>query len=139
MPFLSWSEKFSIGVNQIDDQHRQLFELINNMYDKIKTDAEHSTPIEALDALLDYTNYHFKEEESFMVKNDYVQYEQHKRVHDNLTKQVIEYKNKFSQGKGDTGEFVRFLFDWLTRHIMDQDKKIGKFMERKLLKPIPKE
>ena len=139
MPFLSWSEKFSIGVKQIDDQHRQLFELINNMYDKIKRDAEHSAPIEALDALLDYTNYHFKEEEIFMVKNDYVQYEQHKRVHDSLTKQVIEYKNKFSQGKGDTGEFVRFLFYWFTRHIMDQDKKIGKFMERELLKPIQKE
>lgn len=136
MPFISWSDKFSIGVKQIDDQHRKLFELVNNVYEHAHSDSAKDLINSSLNELIDYTDYHFKEEEAFMVSNEYIRYEQHKMAHDNLRLQVVDFKSAISQGKGDTKAFLKFLFDWLTKHIMDQDKKIGKYMEQRTLKPI---
>jgi len=136
MPLLSWSDKFAIGLPLIDEQHRRLFDLTNNLYDCVQTDSSKGAVSDAIAALIDYTQYHFKAEEDYMFNVEYTRFEQHKLAHDNLTQQALDFKAKFQKEEGDTGEFIKFLFDWLTKHIMDQDKKIGKFMEMKLLKPI---
>lgn len=136
MPFISWSDKFSIGVQQIDSQHKRLFDLVNSVYEHAHSDSAKDVITKSLNELIDYTEYHFSEEESFMLKQEYIRFDQHKLAHDNLREQVSEFKSAFAQGRGDITGFVKFLFEWLTKHIMDQDKKIGKYMEQKTLKPI---
>ena len=136
MPTISWSDKFSIGVEMIDEQHKNLFRLVNDLNSNITGGSSKQALSSALDALIDYTKYHFKEEEDYMFNVEYPRLEQHKIAHDNLTQQVLDFEQALSEGKGDVSKFLEFLYDWLTKHIMDQDKKIGKYMDIKLLKPI---
>ena len=139
MTFISWSEKFSIGVGIIDEQHKNLFQLVNDMHNFIKSGSAKEKISTALDALINYTEYHFKEEEDYMFNVSYPRFEQHKAAHDNLKEQVFNFKKEFQEGKADPDKFLDFLYDWLTRHIMDQDKKIGKFMDLIILRPIMKD
>ena len=134
MPFLSWSDKFSIDIEIVDEQHKMLFSLINTLYDLVKARSAGSSLSGALDALIDYTRYHFKEEEALMEKIEYVRFPQHKNEHDRLTGLAADFKNKMMEGNGNPDEFLDFLYNWLTKHIMEQDKKIGKFIEQKTLK-----
>ena len=136
MPLISWSDKFSIGVEMIDEQHKTLFNLVNDLHSHINDGSARQALSNALDALIEYTQYHFTAEEDYMFNTEYPRFEQHKAFHDNLTKQVLEFKQEFSEGKGDTGKFLEFLYQWLSNHIMEQDKKIGKFMDVRILRPI---
>lgn len=131
---ISWNNKFSIDVEVIDDQHRKLFELtenLNNISAKSCTDRE---IMSSLDDLIDYTKYHFHTEEKLMRDEGYPKYNMHKIEHDKLTQQAIDYRMRVFKGKElILDEFLMFLFTWLTKHIMDQDKKIGTFLQVKLL------
>ncbi len=136
MSIISWSDKFSIGVEKIDEQHKALFSLINNLHSVITGVHPKQSISSSINDLISYTEYHFKEEEDYMFNTDYPKFEQHKKVHDELREQVVNFKLEFDEGRGDAGKFVEFLYDWLTRHIMDQDKKIGKYMDMIILRPI---
>ncbi len=133
---ISWSDKFSIGVEIIDEQHKKLFQLINELNSNITGNSSKQILSSSLDALISYTEYHFREEEDYMFNVSYPRFEQHKAVHDNLKEQVINFKRKIQEGEDDPKQFLDFLYDWLTKHIMEQDKKIGKFMDLAVLRPI---
>jgi hemerythrin len=137
MILIAWNDKFAINVEQVDEQHRTLFELTRALYDMVKAESAEKQALEgALDALVDYTVYHFKSEEALMREFDYPRYEHHKQEHDTLTAQALDFRTRLLGGKPvNTEEFLNFLFNWLTRHIMDQDKKIGSFIELQKLKP----
>jgi len=139
MPLLSWSNKFSIDVEMVDDQHRKLFNLINTMYDLLRANSAGKALSDALDALIDYTKYHFKAEEELMLQIEYVRYSRHKLAHENLTRQAVDFKGEMTDGKGNADEFLNFLYNWLTKHIMEEDKKIGKFIAQGALKPANKD
>ncbi|TAL39927.1 MAG: bacteriohemerythrin [Spirochaetes bacterium] len=136
MIVIVWNDKFAINVEQVDEQHRTLFELTRALYDIVKTESAEKQTIEgALDALVDYTAYHFKSEEALMREIDYPRYESHKLEHDTLTAQALDFRTQLLDGKPvDTEEFLNFLFNWLTKHIMDKDKKIGAYIELQDLK-----
>jgi hemerythrin len=133
---ISWSDKFSIGVEMIDEQHKQLFNLINELNSNISGNSSKQIIASSLDALISYTGYHFREEEDYMFNVSYPRFEQHKVLHENLKEQVINFKKEFQEGGDDPERFLDFLYDWLTKHIMEQDKKIGKFMDLAVLRPI---
>ena len=136
MPLISWSDKFAIGLEMIDEQHRMLFKLVNDLHAHINDSAGQQALSDALGALIDYTTYHFREEEDYMFNIEYPKFGQHKLLHDTLTQQVLDFQQGFSEGKGNAAEFLEFLYKWLTIHIMEHDKKIGKFMNMKILRPI---
>lgn len=136
MQIITWSDKFSIDVEMIDEQHRNLFNLVNKLHEHIDDGSSNQALSDALDALIDYTQYHFSAEEDYMFNTAYPRFEQHKAMHDTLTSQVLVFKKEFLEGRGDARKFLEFLYHWLTKHIMDEDKKIGKYMNIKILRPI---
>lgn len=123
----------------IDEQHKKLFLLVNDLHNYINNGTDKDKIASALSSLIDYTGYHFQEEEDYMFNVSYPRFEQHKALHDNLKEQVQNFKLEFAEGRANTEEFLDFLYQWLTKHIMEQDKKIGKFMELAVLRPIMQE
>jgi len=135
MAFISWSDSFLIDVDIIDDQHRRLFNLAGDVYSLSNSNPDRTALAMSLDELLDYTKYHFAHEEELMRDEDYPRYEAHKLLHEKLTAQTVAFRARFSNGEPvDIGEFLGFLYTWLTQHIMDHDKKIGTFLQMKKLK-----
>ncbi|MGV7929161.1 MAG: bacteriohemerythrin [Spirochaetota bacterium] len=130
MPFLTWNDKYAVDVVEIDDQHRHLFKLTNDFHDALTVGSAKKNLGEALDALVDYAREHFISEEKLMGACDYPELAHHKIEHDRLTREALDFRKRFVEGKPvSTLEFAKFLSDWLVRHIIVMDKKIGIHMQ----------
>ncbi|MEK7991037.1 MAG: bacteriohemerythrin [Thiotrichaceae bacterium] len=122
--FVEWTPELSVGIQEIDEQHKILVDLLNRLYESIilRTDDEES--IRILTELSQYTVIHFSVEESLMRILGYDDYEEHKKHHEELTLQVIELSDKVKAGKLSTSmELLKFLKNWLTKHILIEDKR----------------
>jgi len=132
MAFMTWTDRYSIGVEEVDKQHQHLFKLLNRMYDSVVTGAEQSILNEVLTELIDYTVYHFSCEERLFKEHDYPGYDIQKKQHDVLTKQVFELQTEFREGSATIShEVLNFLNDWLVHHIVGSDLKFAKYLNSK--------
>ena len=121
---ISWSDNYSIGIDEIDEQHKYLFGLINNIrqcddIDKLK---------EHLVAIFKYTRVHFANEEQLMRDIDYPQYEKHKEIHGSLLMTLTDMSNEAVKDPSKKARFDKFLSTWLISHISYQDNHIGEYM-----------
>ena len=124
--FIDWSEELSVGVKAIDDQHKKLVELVNEMHEAIQERRASEVTMGILDELILYTKTHFQTEEALMDILDYEDFREHKALHDDLIDQVGELKTKLETGKASINfELMHFLKRWLTTHIMGDDAKAG--------------
>jgi hemerythrin len=134
--FVEWTDELSVGIQEIDEQHKILVNLLNRLYESIilRTDDEEAGKI--LQELSQYTVIHFSVEESLMRILGYDDYEDHKKHHEELTKQVLELSEKVKSGKLSTSmELLNFLKNWLTKHILIEDKRYSPFfLERGIKK-----
>ncbi len=132
MPLFQWTPELSVNVKEIDNQHKQLVNLINLLHDSMKSGKGKDVMGKVLNDLTDYTVYHFGTEERLFQKYGYIEYPQHKKEHDDLTKQVLDVKSKFEAGQTTvTIEVMNFLKDWLNNHIKHSDKKYSAFLNSK--------
>ena len=132
MPLFQWTPELSVNVKEINNQHKQLVNLINLLHDSMKSGKGKDVMGKVLNDLTDYTVYHFGTEERLFQKYGYIEYPQHKKEHDDLTKQVLDVKSKFEAGQTTvTIEVMNFLKDWLNNHIKHSDKKYSAFLNSK--------
>jgi len=126
--FVEWSDALSVGIEEVDEQHKLLVELVNRMHQAIHERHGSDVVKGILAELVDYTRIHFAVEESLMRILDFPGYEQHKIVHEELFSHVIQLQNKVESGKTSIGfELMHFLKNWLTKHIMEEDMEYGSF------------
>lgn len=122
--FVEWSDELSVGIEEIDAQHRVLVDLINEMHEAIHQRQGSKVVQDVLDKLVDYTRIHFAVEESLMRILNYPGYEEHKEQHEELMQHVYDLQEKVATGKTSIGfELMHFLKIWLTKHIMETDKE----------------
>ncbi len=135
MPLLAWSNMFSVGVKEIDDQHKKLLDLANKLNDEMAAGRGKEVLGRVLSDLISYTQYHFSTEEKLMDAHQYSQSAGHKEQHKQLVASVADLKKKFDKGDAVlTGEVMVFLRDWLTKHIMNTDKVFGRELNQKGVK-----
>ena len=129
MSFLMWSSDYSVKVRSMDEQHRKLIDLINQLHDGIKGGRGAEVLRPALASLVDYTRTHFAAEERLMQSNGFPGLAQHKAQHAALTAQALEIQKKVNSGDGQIGmEVLTFLRQWLINHIMGSDKMYGTYL-----------
>ncbi len=126
---IPWSQSLSVGLNYIDNQHKVLIKLINDLHRAMKTGKSTSTSGAILDQLIEYTETHFGNEEKLFKKFKYPEYENHKKVHTSLVSQVKDLKAQFMSGDGTLSvELMEFLQSWLKDHILKVDKRYVPFL-----------
>lgn len=119
---IEWTPALSVGIDEIDAQHRVLVDLINQLHAAIVAHRGTQEVPQILDRLVDYTRIHFAVEESLMRLFDYPDYEQHKHSHELLVDEVVRLRQRMlAEGKPVTFELLHFLKKWLTAHIMESD------------------
>ena len=129
MSLLAWSDMFSVGIQEIDSQHKKLLDIANRLNDAMRSAQDRVVLAKILRDLLSYTESHFSFEERLMEKHAYVQTDQHKQEHHKLMQVVVDLQVRFDEGNADlTGEMMLLLRDWLSRHIMSSDKALGKVL-----------
>jgi len=126
---IRWKEEYKLGVTQIDEQHKKLFEICGRAYDLLKNDLyldKYDKIIEILEELKDYTVYHFKFEEEYMKSIGYKKLLSHKVFHDDLIEKINNINLKeidLNQNKAIV-EILDFIVNWIDSHILNGDKKI---------------
>ncbi|HMW04793.1 MAG TPA: bacteriohemerythrin [Leptospiraceae bacterium] len=129
---LQWDSSFETGVNSIDSQHKELLNILNNLFTSVHMNHSTDKLAEILLGLVDYTVYHFNHEEELMRDCDYPQFAKHKEEHENLKKAVLAFKKDFEAGTATISfELLDFLRRWLINHILYSDKKLGEFYTQK--------
>jgi len=131
---IEWKTELSVGIQEIDEQHQILIKLINNLYHSIIKRTENEVIYDILNELVQYTVVHFAVEESLMRIFNYPGYDEHKKHHEDLKQQVIDLQTKVWDNESSVSmELFKFLKDWLTKHILMDDKKyVPFFLERGL-------
>jgi len=129
MGLIDWDETMSVGVEEIDIQHRQLILLVNESYEALQRHDEDKIPA-LLEKMKDYAAVHFEAEEAYMKQNNYPGLEAHKLKHVRFKKDVEEFQQKKHE-KTNLSKLFVYLSRWLTRHIMDEDKRYTVYMRSK--------
>lgn len=128
MSLLIWSHVYSVGVEIVDEQHKVLMGLINEIHDMQMRDDPLSNMNMVLHKLVDYTIYHFQTEQKLFQELGYPEHEEHKGFHDKLIEEVSGFVKLFESGDAAAREkLMLFLTDWLKDHILGEDKKFGKY------------
>jgi hemerythrin len=123
MSLIEWTDELSVGIKDIDSQHKKLVDLINLLNDGMKTGDSKNVLEKIFKELIEYTVKHFSFEENLMKKVSYVSYIRHKKEHDDLAQKVKKLMDDFQSGKIMISIQVRdFLKDWILNHIQKVDK-----------------
>ncbi len=134
MAFLNWKDQYSVKVGEIDEQHKNLFNLINGFMDAVKNGIAQEKLKHTVHGLESYAEVHFKTEEDYMLKFGYGGYAEHKSAHELFFSKVKEFKGRLEDSSIKPEEVGRFLMDWLVKHIMGVDRKYSEFFNSKGLK-----
>ncbi len=126
-----WYDNYNIGIERIDKQHQQLAKTIRKLQQSLVNGQFCNEAGETLKFIATYTKEHFNDEEALMEEVNYDDLKKHKILHEKLITQVVDILLTLKKGKHiDPYELIDFLTEWLRNHIIHEDKKIGKFIER---------
>ena len=131
MPFMDWVDEFSVGVEEIDRDHKKLLELLNELHDAVQAGEGREVLGKVLEGLTLYVSYHFSREEVLFLRTDYPDYEKHRKQHLALANTVEEVYEDFHSGMADTlpHQVLDFLKNWLNDHILRADKAFGAYLK----------
>jgi len=123
MALFEWTDDFITGIEAIDDDHKLLVSLINQLHEATAAGQNREIITSVLTVLMEYTCTHFAREEKILEKSDYPHLEMHQEKHKVLREQVIEIHRRFVEEEVDSiaGETLVFLKEWLTKHILGTD------------------
>ncbi|WP_027858896.1 GGDEF domain-containing protein [Marinobacterium jannaschii] len=123
-----WSENFETGVREIDEQHKKLVDLLNNLAN-VLTQEEPGGINQAFEELAQYADYHFASEEAIWSESfkDDPWFVSHQSAHSSFLPQVLELqkKDKHKPFHVVVEDILKFLIRWLAFHIIDDDKRLA--------------
>jgi hemerythrin-like metal-binding protein len=127
--FPAWDPAYRIGVEAIDRQHQKLFDISNRFYDACRQHARRARLRRIFDELLEYTAYHFAEEERLMQQIGYPDLPQHRANHEELVELVNYHRRQLAEDTSDAErQALEFVRTWLRAHVLDADKEIGVYL-----------
>ena len=122
--FVAWKDDMSVGIKVIDEDHKKLIGLINDLQRAVCYHMGESYERKALKELVDYTKYHFEREEGLMQSNEYPDFDAHKKEHEVMIANVGKYLAAYDKDRGLTiDKLCDFLKSWLVNHIRGTDQK----------------
>jgi len=123
----------SVHVKVLDNDHRKMVAMINDLFSGIQDGRGKNAVSKALDDLVVYTAEHFAREEAFFDKTEYPDAAPHKKAHAEMAKHVLSYQEKYQNEKTDALviEIANFIWTWLVDHDLTFDKKYGPHLNSK--------
>jgi len=129
---VTWSDKFSCGVKIIDEQHKGLVDLVNDMFKHVTGNMAQEKYYfrTVIKEAVRYVKVHFATEEKIMIATKYVGYAEHKKEHDSFVLTVLEKAKDYNAGKRLTlSSFTKFLKEWILSHIAVMDKQYFEYFK----------
>ena len=128
---IEWSDDLSIGISEIDTEHRQLIEFANDFHEAVLTNDSQQGILEALNKILDYAEQHFENEEIIMERVEFPGIDEHREAHAVLLAQLSVLITDFQQGNIEEYQSISdFLQDWILQHLNKEDMMLGLWIRR---------
>ena len=130
---VSWSSNYSMGIKVIDDQHKGLLDLVNDLFNHStgKEVEERAYFKEVIQTAVSYIKTHFATEEKYMLATKFQGYAGHKKVHDEFVLTVVQSVKDFEAGKRLVLEkFAYFLKDWVLSHVAGMDVLYAQYFKK---------
>ena len=121
-----WDEKYATGIHLIDSQHKELFSLTNELFRACLGEDEELKEVfkETMGRMVEYVRFHFGAEQELLQRVKYPDYQEHKKQHDILVRDILEAVNGYNKGeKFVPNQFVRTMRDWILSHIALTDRQ----------------
>jgi len=126
-----WNSKFELGVPEVDDQHRLIFALANDLHEA-GSDPDNGDLIESvLIEMSTYVDEHFGDEEAMMFEMGYPAYEEHCQIHQEMQAKVRDLVKRYERDEVRAGELHVLVVSWLVQHITKTDFRIAEFLKAK--------
>ncbi len=121
---LNWDSSYSVGIQEIDDQHQKLINFINELEQALVESDNREAVVKVLNGLVFYTKDHFAQEELYFRQFDYEKADDHIEEHNDLITQVEKLVYQFEvSGAFDIPNVIDFLKAWLIEHILGADQE----------------
>ncbi len=135
MPLIQWSDALSVRVTAIDEQHKNLVRMLNELHGAMTQKRGKEVIGIIIASLIEYAATHFKTEEDYFDRFRYPDTEPHKQEHAAFVSKVKQFKKEYDEGAiALSVEVLHFLSNWLQNHIKGTDKKYSDFLNDKGLK-----
>jgi len=129
MATMTWKDAYSVGIASIDQQHKKLIDLINVLDGALQQGKSKEILDSLLADLVSYCATRFATEEKLMRENNYPDFQSHREKHRKMTAKVLALQKDVKQGKAMVSmEVMKFLQQWLDKHILGTDKKYSTFL-----------
>lgn len=129
---MEWKQAFSVGVESIDEQHKRIIHIINQVEDAMKASSPLNELIAVIGELEEYAATHFRHEEDLMARHGFEAGAKHRSMHAYFSRRVASVKARLSQGESDlASELLSFLSMWLIDHISHSDRQLGAFLNQR--------
>lgn len=132
-----WKQQFSCGIPKIDEQHKKLFQLGQEIYDLVNINDGYDHYDEVMNTLLelkDYTVYHFNFEEKAMLMYNFYDFENHKIEHDQFVEKIKDFlknEEKIDENQKEVcNEMLKFIGSWICEHILCSDMKYKEHLKK---------
>ena len=132
MDFYKWSDKFSVHLEEMDQQHQKFFKLLNQMYEyNERQDRSPEVLDQLFEELFTYAKVHFEAEEALFGKAGFPESEQHRDQHRFFQEHLLELRREHFQAVASVPRSVfHFMRDWLLTHILEVDKSYGEYLQQ---------
>ena len=133
MPLIPWDDKFVLGIEEIDTQHKKMLTIINKLDDLFKNkQQEDQVKIDGIiKEMADYAIYHFQTEEKYFELFAYEKTKAHVEIHNQYRTRIEEWRQRYALNRDKMifFEISNFLQDWWTWHINNTDRDYVPFMK----------
>jgi hemerythrin len=132
MDIINWKNEFSVGVKEMDDQHKKLLGMINRLIAEQKTLTDPKTIADLLTEMTDYAQVHFRAEEYLMAEYGYDYKNQQEQQHQAFIDKTISFYSASDIGPNIlSAALLEYLGTWLVGHILTEDMKYKEFFRSK--------
>ena len=126
MALLQWKDKYSVGIDAVDYEHKELIDLINRLHDELMGRGDKPSINAFFGDLLRGISAHFALEERFMRERGYDLLTQHKAEHERLLGEIREIMDGFEDRAVASAELGTRLDTWFSRHFETHDARLHK-------------
>jgi len=132
MEIINWRNEFSVGVAEMDEQHKKLIGMINRLIEEQHNLTDQKTIAELLTEMTDYAQVHFRAEEYLMAEYGYDEKSNQEKMHQAFIEKTISFYSATDIGPNILSTaLLDYLSTWLVSHILKEDMKYKEFFRSK--------
>lgn len=130
MSLIEWRKEFETGIADVDHEHRELVDLINELHETLRVDADRDTISNFLGEVFARISAHFALEETVMRKHRYDEYEAHKAEHEKLLDEIRDIMDAHEES--DSADYQSTLSttirEWFVNHFKNKDARLHRLL-----------